>query len=39
MVNKCEIAINTQVLQEILRVEEYIGNNTKQNKITINDNT
>jgi hypothetical protein len=26
-------------LQEILRVEEYIGNNTKQNKITINDNT
>jgi hypothetical protein len=26
-------------LQEILRVEGYIGNNTKQNKNTINDDT
>jgi hypothetical protein len=39
ILNKCEIAKNTQFLQEILRVEGYIRNNTKQNKNTINDNT
>jgi hypothetical protein len=39
MVNKCEIANNTQISQEIPEVEGNIATTPKQNKIKIRDNT